>query len=105
MAVRGQRRLGQDVTGGQGLPVRYTDAEAALDVAAFLEEITEADLRAHYDPPRMLAAGVYKMPAEASAGADAGEAEFRHLLGHFLGLRALYAEAVEHAEGVLVCLD
>jgi|GEM_PF-3380202 Domain of unknown function (DUF1877). len=98
MAVRGQRRLGQDIHGGQGYQVRYTDAEGALEVAAFLDRVTEADLRTYYAPAEMRAAYVYKMSG------DEGEQDFKYLLGYFHYLRRLYAEVVEHEEGVLVCI-
>jgi hypothetical protein len=95
------------VVGIQGVPVRYLPADAVRMVARAVEPMTRADLARHYDPARLVAAGVYKFhPDEQLAVAKAGSpSRLDQAAVVFDGFRQFFLEAAARGDQVICCLD
>jgi hypothetical protein len=99
-AVCGAQSMPKHLVAGQGIPLRWSEPIDVLDIAIFLDTMTETGLREHYRPEEIDAANVYKWP-----GSRANEEDWLHIIRFFEGLRRFYIAAAEHDEGVLVVAD
>lgn len=99
MAIKGGRLISDHARAPQGCPVRYTSPAEAAEIAQVLRPMRVEQLRPHYSPADMEAAGVYKF----FAGRD--EREWEYLPDFFAAFRQFYLNVAEHDEGVIVCLD
>lgn len=97
-AVRGASKLSEHLTGGQGIPIRYTAPEEVLAIAARMQSLTQESLRLAYDPQKMQET-VYKFNYH-----DA-EKEWSEIWTCFNGLKAFYEDVARHEEAVMVCID
>lgn len=97
--INGASALPSHLQGTQGIPLRYSSAREAQEMASSLESITTDDLRKVYDPVHMEEQGVYKFSA------DRAEQEWESLSRTFLGLKAFYIEVAASQEGILVVTD
>src|SRR5262245_41116581 len=99
-AVMGRDALGPHCRGVQGVPVYYIAPPTVAKIAGLLAGLSCEQLRRHYAPRELEAAGVYKFWAE-----PADRWEWARICDYFTAFRAFYLEAVAHGEGVLVLLD
>ena len=88
--------IGDQVTGSQGIPIRYLSPSEVHDIAQFLADIDAESIRTHYDPVRMESADVYKFHA---FGADE---EWLRIVGYFNEFKALITNAAKRGDIVLV---
>ncbi|WP_431263517.1 YfbM family protein [Roseateles chitinivorans] len=94
-AILGGTEIGED--DGYG-PPRYFDPEEVREIAAALDEITEEQLSAVFDPARMTAEGIYP----ESIWADEGQEALDYLLGYYPEMVDFYRRAAERGDGVLL---
>jgi len=99
----------------QGGEVRFSGASdptwavfspTAQALAEALQVLTEADLRACYDPPSMLHPGGGRRPVYPGrfwAFPDRAEAVFRDLMAYFARLRAIVIRAAGEHHGLMFC--
>lgn len=99
-AILGARLLADQLTGGQGIHLRYSPPDIVQAIAEHVGSMTEGELRRAWAPPRMQECGVYKLRVD-----NAGEEEWSWVVEAFRGLQALYRQAASHGEGVLVKCD
>ncbi len=98
-AIRGGEPVAEHARAPQGQPVRYTGPEEVAAIASVLRGLEIEQLRVHYSPPAMEAAGGYKF----LAGRD--DRDWEYLPEYFAALRRFYTEVAAHGEGVITCLD
>lgn len=96
-AIVGATPLPDFLQGGQGHPIRYSPPADTARIAAWLDSLPPDSLRSAYDPDAMTRQSVYKF----SQNRDDEVGTLARLLTYFEGLRAFYAAAAAHGEGVL----
>lgn len=92
--------IADHVHGGQGVPVRYLPTASVREVAAVVGPMSHTDLAAHFRPPRMQAAHVYKL-----GGFESDEAEWRWITRYFDEFRGFFMAAAAGDYVVLVVKD
>ncbi|HWI53117.1 MAG TPA: YfbM family protein [Symbiobacteriaceae bacterium] len=92
--VLGGTEIGEDL--GYG-PARYLTPEEVKETAAALDNVTDVELRAKYDPAAFAAADIYPQ----IWGGDAAEA-LEYIMQSLTTVRAFFREAAEHGEAVLL---
>jgi Domain of unknown function (DUF1877) len=96
-AILGADLLAEHLTGGQGIPLRYSPPDAVRGIAERIGLMTEGELRLAWDLLKMEKGSVYKFRAD-----NAGEDQWGWALEAFRGLQAFYRQAASLGEGVLV---
>lgn len=96
LAVHGGEEVGEDV--GYG-PARFLTPAQVRTVSAALDRITEANLRARFDPRAMDAAEIYP----AIWGRDGQEA-LDYLVENYLPWVAFYRAAAQRGDGMITWL-
>jgi len=99
-AIAGEQTLVPPATSTQGFPIRCTSAPTCELIHIWLEDITEPELRAQYDPTRMAEHGLYKwfLP-------DDPEATFEQIHDDFVAVKRLYRDVTKHSEALLIVTD
>jgi Domain of unknown function (DUF1877) len=104
-AQPGQSLLSQVILGGTEIgeddlgygPARYFDAKRTADIARELGRSgLENEMRARFDPTKMVAAELYP------GGWEPGEID--NLINEFHGLREFFADAIAHGRIVVTCI-
>ena len=90
-----------DIDVGYG-PARSFTAEETREIAAALAPITEATLRARFDPAAMMAAEIYPAIWDRDPAQDD---TLGYVLERFGPLKQFVTSAAEHGEGLLVYLS
>jgi len=96
-AFRDGEVIADHVRGTLGHPIRYMTPADVVAVARVIGGMNEESLRAHYDPVRMEAEGVYKFWADR-----ADDAEWKWLVEEFTRFRTFFQLVADRSEGVLV---
>jgi hypothetical protein len=97
LAILGGEEIGEDL--GMG-PARFLTPSQVREVAAALAGITDAELRARFDPQRMQALDIYPDVIWVRDGDDA----FDYLMDNFAPLVEFYADAAARGDGVILSL-
>ena len=98
-AIYGIERLHPQAIATQGRPLGLVSAIDVPVLAEYLSEITKEMLHEHYDPPRMVAQGVYKIHDTDD------ESRFEWAWDEFCGMKTVYQQASTHGEAIVTVID
>lgn len=97
LAVNGGDAIGQSVTSGIGIPIRYLTPEQVKEVFVWLGAQDETILRSRWDAGQMANEGVYKIHPEE------GDYMLDYVIDDFHDLSDLFAKAAMDNHSIITC--